>query len=162
MSALCPRLLLGVWAVDRGAVFAQWRGCLPGALSRSQEPCDREQPTTTLPDPPPLHVVATASPLDVGSESEWWLPTAHPGVVPRAEPSGGVLARTPSACAYASGADRPPPRFFGVAFELSSSCLARHARWLKKMEHQRACCKPMAQRDVGLGGASRGTANGAS
>ena len=34
--------------MDRGAVFAQWRGCLPGALSRSQEPRDREQPTTTL------------------------------------------------------------------------------------------------------------------
>ena len=47
LSALCPRLVLGVWALDRGAVFAQWRGCLPGALSRSQEPRDREQLTTT-------------------------------------------------------------------------------------------------------------------
>ena len=48
LSALCPRLVLGVWALDRGAIFAQWRGCLPGALSRSQEPRNREQLTTTL------------------------------------------------------------------------------------------------------------------
>jgi hypothetical protein len=41
-------LVLAVWALDRGAVFAQWRGCLPGALSRSQEPRDREKSTTTL------------------------------------------------------------------------------------------------------------------
>ena len=47
-ALLCPRLVLGVWwALDRGAVFAQWRGCLSGAFfSRSQEPRDREQPTT--------------------------------------------------------------------------------------------------------------------
>ena len=44
----CPRWVLGLWASDRGAVFAQWRGCVPDALSRSEEPRDREQLTTIL------------------------------------------------------------------------------------------------------------------
>ena len=44
----CPRWVLGLWASDRGAVFAQWRGCVPDALSRSEEPRDRDQLTTIM------------------------------------------------------------------------------------------------------------------
>ena len=46
-------------------------------------------------------------------------------VMLRTEASGDVLARMPRACAYASGADKPTQRFFGVAFGPAPICLAR-------------------------------------
>ena len=108
-------------------------------------------------DPPLQRPVC--SPLD----QRCGFPRRTTGVVLRAEASGGVLVRTPRACAYASGADRPLQRFFVCGVRTCpylSSCLARALA--KKNEHQRVCCKPMAQRDVELGGASRETASGAS
>ena len=82
------------------------------------------------------------------------------GVVLRAEASGGVLERTPRARAYASGAGRPPQRF--LVWCSNFPLVVLRARWLKKVERQRVCCKPMAQRDVELDGASREIASGAS
>ena len=118
MSALCPRLVLGVWALDQGAVFALWRGCLPGALSRSQEPRDREQLTTTL-----IHrcnglsarrrirVVASHD-----APREWCFEQRRAAVF--------WHERRARARMRVALTDRHSD-FFGVAFELVPSCLAR-------------------------------------
>ena len=55
------------------------------------------------------------------------------GVVLRTDASGDVLARTPRVCVYARGADRPPHRFFDVAFEHLPPPAIRLARALAKI-----------------------------
>ena len=154
LSALCPRLVLGVWALDRTSVRSSCSGASAyRALSRARRSRAIEN------SPPQLSsTVATACPLDVGSEL--WLPTAHYGCGTSSRGERRCFGTNAARARVCEWRWQTATAVFGVVFELAPSCLARALA--KKVEHQRVCCKPMAQCDVELDGASRETASGAS